>query len=54
MPPSISREQSIKKFKLLTEVCHNMDIELNEEKTMFIVINGSNADKQPITVDKKQ
>ena len=45
-----NRENVIKKIQLLNQFCTNYGMIINENKTKFMVINGSVEDRQPIAV----
>jgi hypothetical protein len=46
-----SRDECVKKLKILNDFCKEKDIVINEAKTQFMVINGNGEDKQPLFVD---
>jgi hypothetical protein len=43
-----SRNLCIRKINTLLEFCNDSGMSLNQKKTMFMVINGNTADRQPI------
>ena len=48
---STSREGIRNKIKILYDYCNSHGMTVNNSKTMFMVINGSNEDKQPISIN---
>ena len=46
-----SRENMIKKVKLLTKFCDKYGMIVNEKKTKLMVINGSVLDREPININ---
>ena len=47
---STTREGCIDKLGILTDFCNRSGMEINQSKTNFMVINGSDADRSAITV----
>jgi hypothetical protein len=46
-----SKEKAIEKIKVLTEFCTDSGLKINEAKTKFMVINGAEAEKQPLKIE---
>lgn len=51
---STSRVSMIRKLSILCQFCREYGMEINEMKTKFMVICGSEADKFPITLEGLQ
>ena len=47
---STTREMCIRKATILAEFCNRSGMVINQGKTMFMVINGSDADKVAMTI----
>ena len=49
---STTRENIVKKVKLLVVFCEKYGMVINESKTKLMVINGSDRDKESISVSR--
>ena len=49
-----SREQAIKKVKILMDYCQKSGMRINQDKTKFMVINGNSGSRAPIVIDNEQ
>lgn len=48
---AITRENMIKKLKILKQYCNEYGVKTNHTKTNFFVVNGSNVEKESLCVD---
>ena len=46
-----NRDNMLKKIQLLNQFCTKFGMIINEDKTKLMVINGTNIDRQPITLN---
>ena len=49
-----SREQAIKKVKILMDYCQKSGMRINQDKPKFMVINGNSGSRAPIVIDNEQ
>ena len=49
-----SREQAIKKVKILMDYCQKSGMRINQDKTKFMVINGNSGSRAPIVIDNEK
>ena len=49
-----SREQAIKKVKILMAYCQKSGMRINQDKTKFMVINGNSGSRAPIVIDNEK
>ena len=46
-----SRASALKKIRILNEFCSDSGMQVNDTKTLFMVINGSEEDRSPLMSD---
>ncbi len=47
---STTRDVCIKKLQILCDFCNRTGMQINSDKTKFMVINGCSADRVPLSV----